>query len=345
MEESLKFAIFGCGFWSQFQLGAWTEIEGATCVALYNRTLSKAKKLADRFHVPRVYDDAVELLKNEELDFVDIITDVDTHAYFVELAIQYGIKNIICQKPMAPNFEMAKQMMDMTKAGGVNFYIHENYRWEMPIRRFKELMDARVIGNIFKARISFLSNYPVFENQPFLADLSHFILTDMGSHVLDVARFLFGECQKLWCLTKTINPDIKGEDLASIMMEMKNGMQVFTEISYASIVEHDSFTTLFILAEGDKGSIYLGPGFEIRITTKEGTTVEKVGFPNYPWADPDYIVNHASGVPINQNILDDIRGRTQAENTGADNFETVKLVWASYQSASSGDLINMDLFQ
>ena len=34
--ENLKFAIFGCGFWSQFQLGAWTEIEGAECVALYN---------------------------------------------------------------------------------------------------------------------------------------------------------------------------------------------------------------------------------------------------------------------------------------------------------------------
>ncbi len=33
-----KFAIFGCGFWSQFQLGAWQELEGAECVALYNRT-------------------------------------------------------------------------------------------------------------------------------------------------------------------------------------------------------------------------------------------------------------------------------------------------------------------
>jgi len=38
----MKFAIFGCGFWSQFQLGVWLE-----------------------------------------LDFVDIITDVDSHARFV----------------------------------------------------------------------------------------------------------------------------------------------------------------------------------------------------------------------------------------------------------------------
>ena len=43
--ENLKFAIFGCGFWSQFQLGAWTEVQGAECEALYNRTRSKAEAL------------------------------------------------------------------------------------------------------------------------------------------------------------------------------------------------------------------------------------------------------------------------------------------------------------
>ena len=36
----LRFAIFGTGFWSRFQLGAWRELEGVECVALYNRTRS-----------------------------------------------------------------------------------------------------------------------------------------------------------------------------------------------------------------------------------------------------------------------------------------------------------------
>ena len=63
--ENLKFAIFGCGFWSQFQLGAWTEVDGAECVALYNRTRSKADKLAERFNIPRVYDTAEELLQTK----------------------------------------------------------------------------------------------------------------------------------------------------------------------------------------------------------------------------------------------------------------------------------------
>jgi D-apiose dehydrogenase len=342
--KNLRFAVFGCGFWARFQIGAWSEIPGVELIALYNRTLSKAKALAEQFNVPRIYDDPEELLKNEKLDFVEIITDVDTHARFTELAVKHGVRNVICQKPMAPSFEEASRMINLCRNAGVNFYIHENYRWQAPIRRFREIMDSGIIGKPFKARVSFLSGFPVFDNQPFLAELDKFIITDMGSHILDVTRYLFGEVKTLWCQTRSVNPGIRGEDLAVVMMEMINGMPVYAEMSYASIVEHDSFSTVFILVEGDKGSVYLGPGFEIRTTTRHQTISETVRFPSYPWADPDYIVNHESGIPICRNILADMLGKGKAENTGTDNFETVKLVWASYESASTGKLIRMDSF-
>ncbi|HEX2395731.1 MAG TPA: Gfo/Idh/MocA family oxidoreductase [Bacteroidales bacterium] len=342
--KRLRFAVFGCGFWARFQIGAWTEIEGVELVALYNRTLLKAKALAEIYRVPVVYDNAEELLNKEKLDFIEIITDVDTHEHFTALAVRHGVKNIICQKPMAPSFEAAKRMVDLCRAEKVNLYIHENYRWQAPIRRFKQILDSGIIGKPFKARVTFLSGFPVFENQPFLAELKQFIITDMGSHILDVTRFLFGEAKSLWCQTRSINPGIKGEDLAVVMMEMNNGMPVYTEMSYASIVEHDSFSTVFILVEGEKGSIYLGPKFEIRTTTKGGTQSEKVKFPSYSWADPDYIVNHESGIPLSRNILSDMLKQGKAENTGEDNFETVKLVWACYESAATGKIIRLNDF-
>ena len=191
-----------------------------------------------------------------------------------------------------------------------------------------------------------MSGYPVFDNQPFLKELDHFILTDMGSHVLDICRFLFGEADKLWCQTKAVNEGIKGEDVAVILMQMKNGIPLYTEMSYASIVEHDTFSTVNVLVEGEKGSIALGPGksFEIRTTTKDETKVEKVQFPSFYWADPDYIVNHESGIHINRNILQAIQQESQAENTGADNLETVRLVWASYESAKKGEIIQLEDF-
>jgi predicted dehydrogenase len=113
--EKLKFAVLGCGFWSKFQIGAWSEIKEAELAAVYNRTLPKAQMIAEYFKVPSVYDNADELFRNEKLDFVDIITDVDTHCHFVEMAASYGIKNIICQKPMAPDFATAQRMVAICK--------------------------------------------------------------------------------------------------------------------------------------------------------------------------------------------------------------------------------------
>jgi predicted dehydrogenase len=72
----LKFAVLGTGFWSYFQIPAWFEVGGVELVAVYNRTVSKAEKVAARFGVPRVYGDVEELLKTEKLDFVDIITEM-----------------------------------------------------------------------------------------------------------------------------------------------------------------------------------------------------------------------------------------------------------------------------
>lgn len=343
--KNLRFAVLGCGFWSKFQVGAWTEVEGAELAAVYNRTREKAEKLAREFNIPAVYDNAEQLFRKEKLDFVDIITDVDTHALFVEMAVRNGIKHIICQKPMAPDFETAKRMVSICQKAGAQLYIHENYRWQAPVRRFREIIDSGIIGKPFKARVSFLSGFPVFDNQPFLKELDHFILTDMGSHILDICRYLFGECSTVCCQTRAVNRGIKGEDLALVLMEMKNGMPVYTEMSYASIVENDSFSTVHILAEGEKGSVFLGPKFEIRTTTRQGTQSEFVRFPSYLWSDPDYIVNHESGIHINRNILKAIQGGSKAENTGEDNLETVRLIWACYESAATGKKIRLEDYQ
>ena len=36
--EKLKFGVIGCGFWAQYQIAAWHELEGIELVAVYNRT-------------------------------------------------------------------------------------------------------------------------------------------------------------------------------------------------------------------------------------------------------------------------------------------------------------------
>jgi len=121
-----------------------------------------------------VYDDYEALLKNETIDFVEIITDVDSHEMFTIMAAEKGI-HVVCQKPMAATLEQASNMVETCRNAGVKFFIHENFRWQAPIRKLKTALDAGVIGKPFKARVSYCSAFPVFDNQPFLATLSQFI--------------------------------------------------------------------------------------------------------------------------------------------------------------------------
>ena len=342
--KNLRFAVFGCGFWSQFQIGAWKELEGAECVALYNRTKSKADALAKRFDVPRTYDDPEALMRNEELDFIDIITDVDTHERFTLLGARYK-KDVICQKPLAPSYAAAKRMMKATQEAGVRFYVHENYRWQPQFRRVKEILDSGRIGRPFRCETAFLTAFPVFETQPFLAELTEFALTDQGSHQFDVLRYLFGEAKTIYCEKQTVNPTIKGEDVATSVLKMKNGVVCIQKISFSSPLEKEIFPQTLLLIEGDKGSIRLDGEFEICTTAAGGDTLKEiVPMRTYSWQTDRLKPEPPSIVDINRNILDDMLGRGKAENTGDDNFQTVKLVWAAYESAAAGKVIDLDAF-
>ena len=55
--KTLRFAVLGTGFWANFQIPAWMELEGVELVALSDRTKSKAEILARKYSVPSVYDD------------------------------------------------------------------------------------------------------------------------------------------------------------------------------------------------------------------------------------------------------------------------------------------------
>lgn len=338
--KKLKFAVFGTGFWSFYQLSGWKELAGVEPIAFYNRTRSKAEALARQFNVTHVYDNPDELLERHaiELDFVDIITDVDTHAMLTEKVARRGLP-IICQKPMAPDLATARHMVEVCKQANVKFYIHENFRWQAPIRKLKEVLDSGIIGRPFKANVAFCSAFPVFDNQPFLAELDEFILTDIGSHILDVCRFLFGEAQSLYCRTAKINPGIKGEDVANVLLSMRNGVSCYAEMSYASILEYEAFPQTLAKIEGELGSIVLTHDFVIKITTRIATRTTAGQPIMYPWVNPAYAVVHSSIVDCNRNILRDLQGEGKAETTGEDNFETIRLVHAAYESARTNQVV------
>jgi predicted dehydrogenase len=339
--QTMRFAMIGAGFWARYQLAGWMEAGGAQCVGVYNRTRSKAEDLAKEFDIPAVFDDPAAMLRETKPDFADIVTGVEAHALYTRLAAGFGVP-VVCQKPLATSFEEASEMLGACRAAGAPLYVNENWRWQTPIREFQRRMRAAGIGEVFRARIRMVSGFRVFQNQPFLRDLERFVLTDMGSHVLDVARFLFGEPELLYCQTFRAHEDIRGEDVATVILKMKSGATVTVEMGYAeNYLERDRFPETSIFAEATRGSAELTLDYWVRTTTSEGTHIVRCPPPHYSWADARYDVVHSSIVPCQANLLAAMRGEGIAETSGEENIKTVRLVFASYESAVTGQTIRI----
>lgn len=335
----LRFAVLGAGFWAPYQIAGWQEVKGARCVAICDRLLSKAQRLAQAFGIPAVYDDPEELLDREKVDFLDVITDVSNHSKCVQMAAERKLP-VITQKPMADALAEAEHMVRLCREAAVPLYVHENWRWQAQIRELKKVLDSGEIGAPFRARIFLVSGYPVFNHEPGLRNQEEFVIKDMGTHLLDVARFLFGEADRLYCQTHQVQCDIKGEDAATIMMHMGGRTTVTCSMGFPGhFLENDVFTQTLILVEGDKGSAELDRHYWLRVTTQSGTRANRYPPVWRPWMHPDYVASHASIVPCNTHLLRALRGKGEAETTGEDNLKTLRLTFAAYESARSGNVI------
>jgi D-apiose dehydrogenase len=342
MARPLRFAVFGAGFWSRCQLAAWRELGGVECVAIYNRTRARAEALAAEFGIPAVYDDPEALLDEVKPDFVDNITEIGGH---VPLSLLCAARRIpcICQKPMAGSLAGAKRLVAAFERTGTPFFVHENWRWQAPLRQLRTILRKKTIGSPLRARLTMVSGFDVFANQPALRQLEQFILMDLGAHILDVARAAFGEASSLSCVTaRTLQPRVKGENLASLLLTMgEAATQVSVELGYARTPmekgRREIFPQTLALVEGTKGSIEVGPDYTLRVTTKAGTAISRHAPPHYSWVDPTYAVVQASIVPCCDDLLAALRGKRGAgETRGADNLKTMTLVFAAYESARTG---------
>src|ERR1700733_12871513 len=177
--KNLRVAVVGCGFWSHFQVPAWQELSDVDCGAVCDVDQAKAEQTAKDFHIKQFYTDAAEMLKEQRPDVLDVITSPSTHRQMVELAASAKTA-VICQKPMANTLSEAKGMVRVCEEAQIPFFLHENWRWQRPIRELKKVVESDRIGSPFRARLDFNTSFPVFTNQPFLRELKQFILADVG---------------------------------------------------------------------------------------------------------------------------------------------------------------------
>lgn len=336
----LKGALIGCGFFAINQMHAWTDVEGARITAICDRDPERLKVVGDQFGIDRRYSDAEALFADGGFDFVDIATTAESHRALVEMAARSNIP-AICQKPFAKTLSDAKAMVEACRHAGVALMIHENFRWQTPIQAVRKALDAGAIGTPFWGRFSFRSGYDVFSGQPYLAKGERFIIEDLGIHTIDIARYILGDVRSITARTKRVNPKIKGEDVATILLDHENGATSVVDVSYATKLSKEPFPETLIELDGSEGTIRLTQGYGLQVTSAEGTTTTDVSPKLLAWASRPWHNIQESVHAIQQHWVDQLKRGAEHSTSGADNLKTFALVEAAYDSAARAQTIDV----
>ena len=337
----LRGALIGCGFFAINQLHAWADISDVEIVALCDRDPARLALVGKQFHIADRYQDAERLFAEQALDFVDIATTPPSHRALVELAARHALP-VICQKPFATSMADARAMVAAAGQARIPLMVHENFRWQTPILAVRETIASGRIGQPFWGRFSFRSGYDVFSGQPYLATGERFIIEDLGIHILDVARCLLGDVSRLTARTQRINPAIRGEDVATMLLDHADGAVSVVDCSYASRLAREPFPETFIEIDGTLGSLRLTQDYRLSVTGPGGTVEQDVAPPLLHWASRPWHNIQESVLNIQRHWVQALRDAREPDTSGRDNLKTLALVHAAYASAASGAAVQLD---
>ena len=337
MSERTRLAVIGCGFFARNHLHSWKDLQaqGADLVAVCDIDPAKAKAAAAEFGTARWYDNPQAMFAAEPLDLVDIVTQVRSHKALVELAVGAGVATIV-QKPFGNDLDECRAMVATAEKAGIFLAVHENFRFQRPNRIIQDIIRSGAIGEPTWGRISFRTGYDIYTGQPYLMNEERFVVTDLGVHVLDMARVFFGEAQHLSAELQKRNPKLRGEDTATMLLRHASGAVSLVECTYASRRLPDAFPATVLEIEGTKGAISLSADLQIHLSSEGKLTSQDGDAPVLPWASRPWHFVQESVLATCEHILQRFRAGQPADVSGADNFRTYALCEAAYTAAASG---------
>jgi predicted dehydrogenase len=166
-----------------------------------------AETARDRFGFEEASADWRAVVARPDIDIIDICTPNNSHAEIAIAAAKAG-KHIICEKPLARTGEESKTMLDAVEASGSIHMVAFNYRRTPAVALAKKLIEEGRIGDILNFRGTYLQDWSADPDSPLSWRFQKSVagpgtVGDIGTHVVDFARYLVGEVASVNALVKT----------------------------------------------------------------------------------------------------------------------------------------------
>lgn len=203
-QKTIGVGMIGCGFMGRTHGNGYVKAARffnlparPVMKAVCGLPLSAAQEMADQWGWERATDNYKDILDDDGIHLISILTPNNLHAKVAIEAAKAG-KNIICEKPLAMNAPEAKKMVEAVKKAGVVNMTAFCYRRCPAVSLAQELIEEGRLGRIFHVRATYLQDWIVDPEFPLLWRMSKKVTGsgahgDLNAHIIDMARFLVGE--------------------------------------------------------------------------------------------------------------------------------------------------------
>lgn len=247
MTKKLGVAIVGCGFMGRRHMLGFNALHKAgklngEVVALLDINAETANKLAEEtFSLmgirPKVYTSIDDLLKDDAVEALDIVTDPRTHHTIAIKAMEAG-RHVLCEKPLSLTVKTGRMMVATAERTGMILGTAENYRRGGANRIAKAVIDSGMLGKLHLM----VELWAGGDDKIIISKWRHMkdtgaIGLDMSIHYADIIEYYVGPVERVWGRgiiaepirytadgSESIVPT--GEDALFASMQTKDGIDV-----------------------------------------------------------------------------------------------------------------------
>jgi UDP-N-acetyl-2-amino-2-deoxyglucuronate dehydrogenase len=342
----LKFALVGCGRIAKrhSELLGLRQIKGAELVAACDLVEQKARKIGEQFSVP-YFTDMHQMMQNENIDVVVVLTESGNHAKNVVELARYG-KHMVVEKPMALTLDDADAMINACDKSGTKLFVVKQNRFNVPVVKLREALEQGRFGKLVLGTVRVRWCRPQdYYDQAFWRGtwaMDGGVLTNQASHHIDMLEWMMGDVESVFAKGAKALANIEAEDTAVVTLKFRNGALGVIEATTATRPK-DLEGSISVLGEG--GTVEIA-GFAVNemktwnfVETKSGeeNVMEKysVNPPNvYGFGHQAYYEYVVDCICNNgPHLVDGIVGRKSLELINAiyESIETGKEVYLRFR--------------
>jgi UDP-N-acetyl-2-amino-2-deoxyglucuronate dehydrogenase len=226
--RKIRFGIVGCGAIGPTHAGALAQMPDVELVAVADLIPHRAKAVAEKFGVSKIFADQQELFNDPTVDVVILCTPSGIHGHGAVAAMTAG-KHVVVEKPMEISVAACDRMIAAQRSTGKLLTVISQHRFDAASMRVKDIIQSGKLGKIILATadVKWWRTQKYYDEGDwrgtFALDGGGAVM-NQGIHTVDLLQWLAGEVESVFARTRTAAHErIEVEDVAVSTWTFKNG--------------------------------------------------------------------------------------------------------------------------